>query len=127
MTKRVTLILSDEDHEILEEAARIAGRDPQKFIAEEALSLANLIAAQGSTKGLPLARTREADAADFIEAFRQSTDKADPVADWAKRAHPGRPERSRGRAMRPSPRLVAGGQGSAEPPPPAPGKGRSGP
>ena len=85
MAKTLNITLSDDDFAVLQEASRLAGRSPKDFVTEEAMSLADVIAGQGSIKGLTLARHRDVEAAEFIAAFTQSEDKATPVAEWVRR------------------------------------------
>ena len=81
--KKLTITLSDEDHQALQEAAELAGRKPEEFFAEEMLDLARRIQLRGSTAGISLAGDRAKQRRSLIEQVRKGGDADHAVADWA--------------------------------------------
>ncbi|MEM9032225.1 MAG: HD domain-containing protein [Pseudomonadota bacterium] len=67
----------------IEEAARIADRTTNEFVAEEMSGLAYRITGEGSIRKIKLQRDYAEDTRAFIEAFAASERKHVPVAQWA--------------------------------------------
>jgi len=81
----LSLTLSAMDRWTIEQAARIADRRLQDFVAEEITDLAYRITGQDSLKGITLARDRQAETEGFIKDFSASKRKHRPIRDWADR------------------------------------------
>lgn len=73
------------DRWMIEEAARMAERSANAFVVEEMTDLAYWITGQGNLKGIPLARTREAEDKAFFAAISASERKHIPIREWAER------------------------------------------
>ncbi|MEM6901672.1 MAG: hypothetical protein AAF556_00355 [Pseudomonadota bacterium] len=84
MVKRITLILSDEQAEALEEAARLAERAPEQFAKEELVDLARTIRDAGTTDAVELARHRADDRSRTLEHFLAGGDGDKTIRDWGR-------------------------------------------
>lgn len=99
----LTLWMPAADRWALDEAARLAGCDAAAFALEEIVDIAHRILAEGGTGTIDLARDRAARDAPFIEGFRQSMRKHEPVEAWSRNQPAdrqpmadGAPERAKG-------------------------------
>ena len=82
---KVVLELDEDDLEALTMAAEVAERPLEEFIAEEILSIADLINVQGNLKHVTLARHRDAENAQFNQSFNSSGRAQGPIGDWARK------------------------------------------